>query len=269
MSSIGIKVSKPGINVLTAAKKDLAFISSLRHMKILSKGYASSTTFKYTHGLGYRPAFTGYMKTSGRYFVNYFISPFDGYQFDNTLYGDIYTTTEVLAAEAGTAGRLVWICFVNPGDFGSQRTIPSKSNFGLKLSNDKNILTVFDSEVSLTSKFETPIILKTAIISVSVDAIGPTSGTEQKTNFTDYKHGLTTANHILVPEFYGAGLINLSTEPVGAVPPYVAEDRELSINEEVIRFRISRLAQGGFLGDASAPAKTVTLRFYLTNIKLP
>lgn len=56
---------------------------------------------------------------------------------------------------------------------------------------------------------------------------------------------------------------------MGAVPPYVAEDRELSINEEVIRFRISRLAQGGFLGDASAPAKTVTLRFYLTNIKLP
>lgn len=268
----GLKVAKSKQNAFIATGKDLAFASQYKHLKVFAKGFATSNPFDFAHSLGYRPTFAGYIKTNGRYFANYFGNPFDGGSFDNTLYGDIYTTTSILHINCSSTGRLVWICYLNAGDYGGNYSLDlnTKGRYGVRFSEKQNAIFSSDSNIELDTNIETLQIIKQGVITLNIDAIGPTSGTQRKTNFVDYKHGLKQANHFLVPDFFGAGLIAFATEPIGIVGAFVAEDWEISINEENIRFRVSRVAQGDpFFGDASAPARTQELPFFLTNIKLP
>lgn len=69
MSDFGIKLSRPGNDVLTAADAQLGFSSSWPTLKIAYQGLytvdKAVDTVLYTHGLGYVPMFLFYKVTSG------------------------------------------------------------------------------------------------------------------------------------------------------------------------------------------------------------
>jgi hypothetical protein len=273
----GIKSSKPTFDVNTAADKNLSFTSKMRSIMVRAKGIATSASFNFAHGLGYSPSFAGYIVDTGKYFPNYFITPLVGYLFANTMgYGDIYTDTTNLHCEHASANRLVYVCYVNPADSGANPTsIASVKDFGIKISQTgKNVKTAKDGELVLSSKFQSPLIILQDSITVNVAAISAGPGVvKDQSDFTDYAHGRAQANHFLMPDFYGAGLINFATEPIGFIEPYVFEEHEVYIDATNIRYRVSRRAAGSvppFPDEtASAAAKTVTIKFFLTNITLP
>jgi len=67
MADYGIKVSKPGFDVLTTADKNLVFSSKFDTFRVFASGSGSITctlgtvqTVTITHNLGYRPAFACY-----------------------------------------------------------------------------------------------------------------------------------------------------------------------------------------------------------------
>jgi hypothetical protein len=272
MSNYGIKVSKEGIDVKEASSRELAFTSKYRHIKLLETGKATSTSFSKAHGLGYRPAFAGYMLTSGKYFLNYFAQPVDGYAFENTLYGDIYTTNTHLHANCATANRLIYLTYLNPGvsTVGGQY-LPAEGDWGLKISDpDINVFSAFDGELSLTSKHPSPLIIQTGSITVNVDAIAADGENPEvkKTNYTDYTHNLGSAHHLIMPDLFLSPLFNFSTEPSGLGPDYVIADAEAYIDATKIRVRVSRVAVSA-ISDVSQGATSLTVKFFITNIKLP
>lgn len=58
MGDYGIKISKPGFDVLTADDKDLILKSSINILKVSAQGtgtVASGAVFTFNHGLGYLP----------------------------------------------------------------------------------------------------------------------------------------------------------------------------------------------------------------------
>jgi hypothetical protein len=276
MGNFGGKVSKEGVDVLTAADKDLLWTTELRSVSVRAKGKASSASFNFAHGLGFRPAYAGYILDSGKYFPNYFIAPLDGFSFENTSgYGDIYTDTTNLHCEHASANKLIYLCYVNPADDGANAASPASSkDYGIKMSIDGiDVLTGADGQMVLNSKYQGIMIILADTITVNVAAIDAAAGTLVKqSDSTDYTHGRAQANHFLVPDFYGAGLINFATEPIGFVAPYVFEEHEVYIDATKIRYRVTRVAEGSgapFSEAAHADAKTVTVKFYLTNIILP
>lgn len=270
----GIKASKTDFDVNIAADKDLSFTSKMRSIMVRSTGIASSTSFDFAHGLGYRPAFDGYIVDSGKYFLNYFVAPFDGGSFEYTgTYGDIYTDTTNLHCEHGSANKLVYICYVNPADSGSGATsIASVGDFGIKISQTgKDVQTAKDGEMVLTSKFQSPLIILQDEITVNIDEITADGANPvvRKTNFTDYNHGRPQANHVIMPDSFGTGsFLTFSTEPTGLGPDYVVADAEIYIDATKIRVRVSRYAEST-VSDITAPATTWTVKFFLTNIPLP
>lgn len=269
----GIKSTKPGFNYDTA-DKNLSFTSEMRSMMIRDKAIASSASFNFAHGLGYRPAFDGYIVSGGKYFLNYFVAPFDGGSFEYTgTYGDIYTDTTNLHCEHGSANRLVYICYVNPADSGANPTsIAAIKDFGIKISQTgKDVKTAKDGELVLSSKFQSPLIILQDSITVNIDAIAADGAnpTVRKTNFTDYNHGRAQANHVIMPDVFGAGsYFTFSTEPTGLGPDYIVADVEVYIDATKIRVRVSRIAVSN-IANISDGAQTFTVKFFLTNIPLP
>lgn len=270
----GIKSSKSGFDVNTTADKNLSFTSKMRSMMVRSKGIANSASFNFVHGLGYRPAFDGYIVNTGKYFLNYFSPPFDGGSFEYTgTYGDIYTDTTNLHCEHASANTLVYICYVNPADSGANpSSIASIKDFGIKISQTgKDVKTAKDGELVLSSKFQSPLIILQDNITVNVDAIAAdaVNPTVRKTNFTDYNHGRAQANHIIMPDAFGAGtFFNFTTEPTGLGPDYIVADIEIYIDATKIRVRVSRIAVST-ISSISDVARTFTVKFFLTNIILP
>jgi hypothetical protein len=274
MNDYGIKVSQEGIDVREASPRELAFTSKYRHIKLLETGKATSTSFSKAHGLGYRPTFAGYALQSGKYFLNYFSSPSGAsLDFEYTgAYGDIYTTNTHLHAICSEADRLIYLTYLNPGasTTGGQYLDP-EGDWGLKISDpDIDVFSAFDGEISLTSKHPSPLIVQSGSITVNIDEISADVGEIiQKTNYTDYSHGQSQANHLIMPDVFGAGsFVNFATEPSGLGPDYVIADMEVYIDASKIRVRVSRLAEGSVIG-AYAPATSWTVKFFLTNIKLP
>ncbi len=73
MVDYGIKISKPGYDVKTAATKDLIVFSQAESPKVFHKGW--HTTSNYTHDLGYKPlclAFQSDSTTTPTYFYPIF-----------------------------------------------------------------------------------------------------------------------------------------------------------------------------------------------------
>lgn len=270
----GIKATKPAFNIDTA-DKNLSFTSDMKSIMVRSKGIASSASFNFAHGLGYRPAFDGYIVSSGKYFLNYFVAPLDGGSFEYTgTYGDIYTDTTNLHCEHGSANTLVYVCYVNPADSGASPTsIAAVGDFGIKISQGGyDVKSAKDGEMVLNSKFQSPLIILQDSITVNIDAIAAGGGDPddvRKTNFTDYNHGRAQANHVIMPDFFGAGTyFTFSTEPTGLGPDYIIADAEVYIDATKIRVRVSRYAHSS-IASISDPAQTFTVKFFLTNIALP
>lgn len=280
MANYGFKASLPGFNTGTGtADKNLAFNSAYKHLMVRGKGKATSTSFNYAHSLGYKPTFDGYMLTSSKYFLNYFQTPFVGYQFENTLYGNIFSNATNLSVNCATANRLIYICYVNPftSTSGAQTTT-SQGDYGIKMSvAGDDVKTAADGVLGLTSKFQAPLIIDSGTITVNVDAIGPTtegSPTAQKTNYTDYSHSQTQANHVMMGDDFGSGALVFYPGPIGVGPPYVVTDVEIYIDATKIRCRVSRYAEGftpfpGTHWAASSVATSINFKFNLTNIPLP
>jgi hypothetical protein len=68
MANYGIKVSKPGYDVTSAADRYLSLSSKLNMFKVFSSGTSSVTsgnTLQITHSLGYIPNFMVYIETDG------------------------------------------------------------------------------------------------------------------------------------------------------------------------------------------------------------
>lgn len=65
MADFGIKISPTGVDVLTAADKDLLFTTKhnvLKFSEVLLETIADLSSSTVTHGLGYVPAFLSYVK---------------------------------------------------------------------------------------------------------------------------------------------------------------------------------------------------------------
>jgi hypothetical protein len=277
MGDWGYKEAKAGSNTDTGtADKNLVYNTKYKHLIVRGKGKATSTSFDYAHGLGYKPIFDGYMLTDSKYFLNYFQAPVDGGSFENTLYGNIFTDATNLNANCATANRLIYLCYLNPaGSIASITSPASIGDWGIKMSPDGiDVKTCDDGELSLTSKYQSPLIIGSGSISVSVEAIGPTSmGTTiiRKTNYTDVTHGRSQANHVIIPEAFGSGVLAFYPAPIGLTAPYVVTDVEIYIDASKIRVRVSRMAVHDDIIDisAQADATTYTVKYYLTNIVLP
>jgi hypothetical protein len=67
----GLKISKPGVDVKTAANSDLLYTSDKEYMKILAEGSISTTAntqYLIAHGLSYTPRVLAYGRANGKSF---------------------------------------------------------------------------------------------------------------------------------------------------------------------------------------------------------
>lgn len=75
MTDYGIKISKDGFDVKTAAIKNLILTSKANQFKIHLKGSltftANNQTKTVSHGLGYTPSYIAYEKVSGSSYYNF------------------------------------------------------------------------------------------------------------------------------------------------------------------------------------------------------
>ena len=116
VENYGIRISKPGTNVLTASDSDLYFTTRKKQLKVLSQGYLTSTTnnevFTIAHNLGYVPLVMVYLKASStgddweRLPIPNHIS------FD---YGVFYTNTTNLVINSAVSGEeFYYYIFLDP-----------------------------------------------------------------------------------------------------------------------------------------------------------
>ena len=70
MADYGIKITKAGQDVATAADKDLVWSSKYNGMKI-KKHDTRATAGSVAHGLGYVPTFLNFVESSGQYRLEY------------------------------------------------------------------------------------------------------------------------------------------------------------------------------------------------------
>lgn len=76
MANVGLKISKPGVDVKTAEDNDLIFTSKYPALKMIDHGYGSKTftedggsiTLK-NHNLGYKPFFVVWLYTDDGSFI--------------------------------------------------------------------------------------------------------------------------------------------------------------------------------------------------------
>lgn len=277
MADTGFKSSQDGHDVYEA-EKYLGFISTHQHLMVYQKAVANSTAYRLTHGLGYAPAFDGYIKQGRQYFLNYMVNP-GGYQFENTLTGKLYVDNTTLYADCSTANALVYLCYLNPIVDSAGNNVATIENVGIKFSKiNTNVLKNTTASMALNTAYQCPMIVSSGTATVVVDSISASGTTVSKSNYIDVAHGQPQARHVICPDFYekvgtgGFAIANFYPAPIGLTAPYVTEDYEMYVDDTKIRFRVSRTASSPdtIPGDeATASAKTVDFHWHMTNIILP
>ena len=269
--AIVIKVSKPGFDVKTATDKELAFSSDFIHPKLYTAGKISGTDESLNHPFGHAPSTAGYILTSGKYFVQYDLSPFAGYQFENTVYGKISTDSNVINLSVGVADRLIYLLFADPATPTPVSTSKIASGgYGWKMSETGvGVREAYDRQLSLASNFMALNIVQQGEITVSRPAGGPFTTVVEDSGFSDVTHDLGYPAHLILFNEQERGGLGYFPGPIGLVPGMTLINTEVYIDSSKIRFRVSRYAWGTPFPTASFFAVTLKIKYFLTNFRLP
>jgi len=287
MSTYGIRVSKDGIPIIGAATKDMVFDSESIHPKIYSIDRISGTSDEINHPFGYPVATAGYINDingttldSSKWFYHYDLGFYRGYQFENTtpITGTIRTDSQKIYLSCNSSDRLVALTFADPALANFADTIANANNarkdtYGIKVSKQSiEADYALDYQLSVTSDFQTFSIVQSGFVNVYLESIAtntPTTDTVEQTAFVDINHSLGYAGHMVVFNEQALGNIGYYPGVIGVSPPVVFTDTEVYIDNNKIRFRVSRTAEAlsGVL-DASADAANYRFKYYLTNYNL-
>lgn len=156
----GIKVSKSGNDVSTAATKDLILDSTVNQLKVKevlsadkTKTGSGTETFTLAHSLGYIPGYLPFLKVSSRWYGAVGEDPTSGLTWVTKV--DASNVSFVVSGGAGESIKLKAFVLVDEGT----STVASTSTtdaFGIKVSvTDKDVNTADDQDLSLSTLFET------------------------------------------------------------------------------------------------------------------
>lgn len=150
MGDYGIKISKPGSNVLTAENKNLVYSSGFNSLKVAEKGHVVSTASPHeiAHSLAYKPLFLVYVKDS---------SANGGYVIPESVLNYSYADETKLYVPVSTIGdEISYLIFYDPIDTGiTNYTRTKTADFGVKVSQSGSVYTASDTELSFMSEYQT------------------------------------------------------------------------------------------------------------------
>lgn len=220
MGNYGLKIAKPGGDVLTDADKDLAFHSDYGALKIFDSGTLSFTTntsgnatTSFTHGLGYAPAFfmfrkdtanNNFMSGSTDYTNAYFpVGGFDKYVKDDTLHHALHAYADnnkiyiqASAAKPSTTMNFVYFLLVDQSEeFSSADGITLENDYGFKFAKAGfDVKTAHEYQLAFSSKYK---ILQYYDVSKKVSSIvldeifaSAVDTFVEQASYVDFIHGL-------------------------------------------------------------------------------
>jgi len=204
MADYGLKVSKIGFDVTTAADSDLVYSSKFNGWKILSKGSVALSVVQanVAHGLSFEPAailyhtYTDLEGNSGKYVI----AGFDqmGVSSGGAQGAAYWTTSTNLSAIATQNYTGYYFIFVDPAQTASGNASSIK-DYGIKISQPGfDTATAKDSELSMTSRFKT---LKVSASGTATASISATTGNGAHNATT------TTINVVSTAGFPSSGII--------------------------------------------------------------
>lgn len=220
MGDYGLKIAKPGGDVLTDADKDLAFHSNYGALKIFDSGTLSFTTngsgnatVSATHGLGYAPAFFMFRKATANnnlmsgstdYPNSYFpVGSADKYVKDDTLHDALHAYADedkvyiqASGAKASTLMNFVYFLLVDQSEeFSSADGIVTNNDYGFKFAKAGfDVKTAYEYQLAFSSKYK---ILQyydvsRKISSITLDEIFASAldTSVEQASYVDFIHGL-------------------------------------------------------------------------------
>jgi len=150
----GIKVSKPGEDVLSTANKNLVYNSGFNSLKIHSSGNvtATGTPTDVSHSLGYEPAFLAY---------SYDVSHDSGYILSMGLgvagIEAVIDSSKLRFTGTANGDKVAYFIMYDPADTSfTEFTGTKSSDYGIKVSQDgEDVFSSSDTNQSFYSSFNT------------------------------------------------------------------------------------------------------------------
>lgn len=294
MDIIGMKFSPPGVDVTKAPDNQLSVISANDSLKGWREKYLVNNTTvtplggggfapaTIPHGLGYAPMFAAYyfLPSLNRFFLSYDFttSLFENPDFNIVSVDSSNVNVWLFTGHSGYFSILLFVDNISPiadPSTVNNAAVSSDSKYGVEISvPGVDITKAKDYQKVMSSKFQTPLIVQSGTITLTAPAL--TVACDDAQNGFDQviiPHSLGYAAHFLVQSSDGSESFAYSPNGSSIARPFYNDYFEFSIDASNIRARVSRGANGNACATDPTgytfPAKTYTLKYFLTSIKLP